>query len=290
MPSTTFIALGIASTLVLGLVIAVGGFSLLVGALESLFGKPKLIVLKPEKYDAGFAFVLKWNAAKEPVTINNVEVRLFNPHGKPTQVQVARSIEGKKDSFAEEVDLGKSYINLLSAENLEQGRVQVELAATKEGVSFQFEYPAIKFKNMIEEADATVSNFSEESEDTSSSNPPIGIPARTFIADTVPGKGAQLAIATNPTFEAYFQNMGGGSGGAGGAAEEAKENFNVEKVWIEPGCIVCNACEDIYPEVFEVLPDTCIIRPNAPLDDGLRVEEAAEACPVEVIKFTKASV
>ncbi|MGE0207338.1 MAG: ferredoxin [Candidatus Babeliales bacterium] len=58
---------------------------------------------------------------------------------------------------------------------------------------------------------------------------------------------------------------------------------------MEPGCIVCNACEDIYKEVFEVKADTCIIRPNAPLDDGLRIQEAAEACPVEVIKFTKAS-
>ena len=74
----------------------------------------------------------------------------------------------------------------------------------------------------------------------------------------------------------------------GCAAVESVPNFAVSKVWIEPGCIVCNACEDIFPEVFEVLADTCIIRPGAPLDDGLKVEEAAEACPVEVIKFTKA--
>jgi ferredoxin len=59
-------------------------------------------------------------------------------------------------------------------------------------------------------------------------------------------------------------------------------------VWIEPGCIVCNACEDIYADVFEVKPDGCIIRASAPLDFGLRIQEAAEGCPVEVIKFTKA--
>ena len=46
--------------------------------------------------------------------------------------------------------------------------------------------------------------------------------------------------------------------------------------------------EGIYPEVFEVTDTTCLIRPNAPLDDGLRIEESAEACPVEVIKFTRA--
>ncbi|MCB9091049.1 MAG: ferredoxin [Halobacteriovoraceae bacterium] len=83
--------------------------------------------------------------------------------------------------------------------------------------------------------------------------------------------------------------MGGGGGAAGAAAGGAPaENFAVSKVWIAPGCIVCNACEDIYPEVFDVQADTCIIRPNAPLDNGLKIQEAAEACPVEVIKFDKA--
>ena len=66
------------------------------------------------------------------------------------------------------------------------------------------------------------------------------------------------------------------------------ENFAVSKVWIDPGCIVCDACEGIFPEVFEVTEDTCLIRPDAPMNDGLRIEEAAEACPVEVIKYTKA--
>ena len=60
-------------------------------------------------------------------------------------------------------------------------------------------------------------------------------------------------------------------------------------VWIEEGCITCDACEDIFPQVFEVTADSCIIRPDAPLNDGLKVMDAAEACPVEVIKFTRAS-
>ena len=34
----------------------------------------------------------------------------------------------------------------------------------------------------------------------------------------------------------------------------------ITKVWIAPGCIVCDACENDCPEVFEVLEDTCIIR------------------------------
>src|SRR5215213_8355807 len=64
----------------------------------------------------------------------------------------------------------------------------------------------------------------------------------------------------------------------------------VTKVWIAPGCIVCDACENDCPEVFEVLEDTCIIRPPAQSADFLRpltpsVIVAAEWCPVDVIKF-----
>lgn len=62
-------------------------------------------------------------------------------------------------------------------------------------------------------------------------------------------------------------------------------NFLVTKVWIEPGCIVCDACENEAPQVFEVLADTCIVRPAAPLDDAASIVAAAEGCPVDVIKY-----
>lgn len=66
----------------------------------------------------------------------------------------------------------------------------------------------------------------------------------------------------------------------------------VTKVWIAPGCIVCDACETTAPSVFEVKHDdgTCIIRPAAldaeftkPLSND--IVQAAEECPVDVIKF-----
>src|SRR5437868_5306763 len=64
----------------------------------------------------------------------------------------------------------------------------------------------------------------------------------------------------------------------------------VTKVWIAPGCIVCDACENDCPEVFDVQEATCIIRPPAmsaeftkPLTPSIIV--AAEGCPVDVIKF-----
>jgi cytochrome b6-f complex iron-sulfur subunit len=69
----------------------------------------------------------------------------------------------------------------------------------------------------------------------------------------------------------------------------------VTKVWIAPGCIVCDACETTCPDVFDVQETTCLIRPEA-----LNVEftkartetiiEAAEECPVEVIKFETVEV
>ncbi|MBT3981827.1 MAG: ferredoxin [Bacteriovoracaceae bacterium] len=107
-----------------------------------------------------------------------------------------------------------------------------------------------------------------------------------MIAESVPGKEKHLVLPTNPEFIHLF-NPGGGSGGSADGAAEA-EQFSVSKVWIEDGCIVCNACEDIYPEVFEVTQDSCIIRAGAPLDDGLKILEASDACPVEVIKYNKA--
>ena len=71
----------------------------------------------------------------------------------------------------------------------------------------------------------------------------------------------------------------------------------VTKVWIDPGCIVCDACETTCPDVFEVLhdDDTCVIRPealeaefNKPRTDT--IVEAAEECPVDVIKFETVSI
>jgi ferredoxin len=64
----------------------------------------------------------------------------------------------------------------------------------------------------------------------------------------------------------------------------------VTKVWIAPGCIVCDACENDCPEVFDVTEETCLIRPPAASADFLApltpsVLIAAEGCPVEVIKF-----
>jgi ferredoxin len=81
----------------------------------------------------------------------------------------------------------------------------------------------------------------------------------------------------------------------------------ITKVWIEEGCIVCNACEAECPDVFLVTDTTCVIKSDVRAD-GLEtenreemselkeafqtsleaaIEAAAAGCPVEVIKFDK---
>lgn len=81
----------------------------------------------------------------------------------------------------------------------------------------------------------------------------------------------------------------------------------ITKVWIEEGCIVCNACETTCPEVFNVTEDSCHIRAEVRQDNAIdtnldaksplkgtlgtdledQIIESAEGCPVEVIKFEK---
>jgi len=59
----------------------------------------------------------------------------------------------------------------------------------------------------------------------------------------------------------------------------------IKKVWVEDGCISCGLCEETAPEIFEV-NDVSEVKEgvdfNASKDE---IIEAAEGCPVEVIKF-----
>ena len=68
----------------------------------------------------------------------------------------------------------------------------------------------------------------------------------------------------------------------------------VVRVWIEEGCIVCDACETTCPDVLQVTPESCVVRPQA-LDmefsrvRSVAISEAAEECPVQVIKLETAA-
>ncbi|HIF90104.1 MAG TPA: hypothetical protein EYQ58_00875 [Candidatus Poseidoniales archaeon] len=78
----------------------------------------------------------------------------------------------------------------------------------------------------------------------------------------------------------------------------------IAKVWIEEDCITCDACQDICPEVFQITDETsqivaavrvdgqfdrntggALLKANFGEEFAEYIEEAAEACPVEIIKF-----
>jgi ferredoxin len=59
----------------------------------------------------------------------------------------------------------------------------------------------------------------------------------------------------------------------------------IKKVWIEEGCTACGLCEEICPDVFKV-EDVATVIENVNYNDfEERINEAAESCPVEVIKY-----
>lgn len=86
------------------------------------------------------------------------------------------------------------------------------------------------------------------------------------------------------------EGEGGAAEAAGGAQLTAAGNdeslTTISKVWIAPGCIVCDACVETAPEVFKIDGDTCIILPDAPLEQVQEIKDAAAGCPVDVIKYT----
>ena len=277
--STTLIGFGVATLAAVGLVITLGVLSLLSGGVHFFLAKPRLSILKSQNGETGFAFGFKWNASMEPVKFDTVKLRLFNPFGSPTQVEVSHSFDARKYDFGADVDMGPGMKRLMDANRGDNARVLVEVGSSKEGVFHQYDMRADAFMKKMNSALESAGHFNETNEDKTP-KPLYHQNTKSFIAEPLPKSGKALKIASNPEFAGEFAS--------GGASEAPKENFAVSKVWIEPGCIVCNACEGIFPEVFEVTDDTCLIRPGAPLDDGLRILESAEACPVEVIKFEKA--
>jgi ferredoxin len=283
--STTYIAMILAILAGFGLLIGIGALSLLSGALNFLFVKPKIQIIKTAHGDAGFAFTFKWDQDAQPVTFDKVRIHLFNPFGSPTEVDITREFDGSSTDFVRDMDMGDQLKKILTATTLEKATIEIEVTSSRDNVTHKQLFKADDFvakrNTATETADDLAAKFVVVKE-----KPLYTLQDRSFISPPLPKTAKQLKMASNPMFAGDFA----GAAVAGGAvAGPAVENFTLAKVWIEPGCIVCDACEAIFPEVFEVTDSTCLIRPGAPLNDGLKVQEAAEACPVEVIKFTKAS-
>ena len=59
----------------------------------------------------------------------------------------------------------------------------------------------------------------------------------------------------------------------------------IKSVWIEEDCIACGTCEGICPEVFQVT-DRSRVNEGVNFNDYEEgIKEAAESCPVSVIKY-----
>ena len=59
----------------------------------------------------------------------------------------------------------------------------------------------------------------------------------------------------------------------------------IKKVWVEDGCISCGLCEEVAEDIFEV-KETSEVKAGADFSTNeSEIKEAAEGCPVEVIKF-----
>ena len=64
----------------------------------------------------------------------------------------------------------------------------------------------------------------------------------------------------------------------------------ITKVWIEPGCIMCGMSGDTCSAVFELSDDADSTHVKPGVDFTLhevQIKEAAESCPVDVIKYTE---
>jgi len=76
--------------------------------------------------------------------------------------------------------------------------------------------------------------------------------------------------------------------GIGGKASPTGDKGVVKTVWTIEGCIVCDLCEDIAPEVFKMVPTTVRILTENKDHWGKwsdKIIESAVGCPVNVIKY-----
>ncbi|HJX71038.1 MAG TPA: ferredoxin [Bacteroidales bacterium] len=61
--------------------------------------------------------------------------------------------------------------------------------------------------------------------------------------------------------------------------------MTITKVWIEEGCTACGLCEEICPEVFKLDDEATVIEAVEYSQYEKQIKEAAESCPVEIIKY-----
>jgi len=63
--------------------------------------------------------------------------------------------------------------------------------------------------------------------------------------------------------------------------------MTITKVWVEEDCTSCGVCEDICPQVFLVKDIATVIEGVNFSEYDAKIREAADSCPIEVIKFSE---
>ncbi len=100
---------------------------------------------------------------------------------------------------------------------------------------------------------------------------------------------AAAAPAAAPAATATADLTGGvAESGILGVESPCGDKGTVTKVWIIPGCIVCDLCEDTISEVFHVTETTSVVQLEGQAKWGEwsdKIIEAAVGCPVNVIKY-----
>ena len=62
--------------------------------------------------------------------------------------------------------------------------------------------------------------------------------------------------------------------------------MGLSRVWILDGCILCNLCREISPDVFATDDGHYFVQSDADLDaHEEEIRQAALDCPVDVIRF-----
>ena len=67
--------------------------------------------------------------------------------------------------------------------------------------------------------------------------------------------------------------------------KEGMRAMAIKRVWIEEGCISCGLAEETCPEVFKLVDTNTVIEGVDLSRFEDKIKEAAESCPVEVIKY-----
>jgi len=63
--------------------------------------------------------------------------------------------------------------------------------------------------------------------------------------------------------------------------------MTITKVWVEEECTSCGVCEDICPQVFLIKDISTVIEGVNFSEYDAKIREAADGCPIEVIKFSE---